>query len=58
MSKDFTRLDNLLKDFVDRKTIPGCGCAIMQGDEVIYEGYAGWANIEEKKPIDKHSMFR
>ena len=57
MAKDFTRLTNLINDFVERKTNPGCAVSIMQGDEIVYEGYAGYSNIEEKKPITKHSMF-
>lgn len=55
--RNFSRLDALLQDFAERKTMPGCACTIMQGDEVIYEGFAGYSNIEEKKPIDRHSMF-
>lgn len=58
MNRDFTRLDNLIKRFADTQSIPGCGISIMQGDEIIYEGYAGYANIEEKTPITRNSMFR
>ena len=28
-----------------------------QGDEIVFEHYAGYSNIEENKPITKHSMF-
>ena len=55
--KDFTRLDNLIKGFVERGSIPGCSIAIMQNDELIYHGEAGWANIGEKKPVTPDSMF-
>lgn len=55
--KDFTRLDNLLNTFVEKGTNPGCAVAIMQGDEMIYHGEAGYANIEEGKKVDVHSMF-
>ena len=55
--KDFTRLDNLIKGFVDRGSIPGCSIAIMQNDELIYHGEAGWANLQEKKPVTIDSMF-
>ena len=33
--KDFTRLDDLLKRFVDEGTNPGCAVAVMQGDELF-----------------------
>lgn len=58
MKRDFSRLDNLLNEFINKKTIPGCGCSIMQGDEVIYEGYAGYSDIETGKLVNKNSMFR
>lgn len=55
--KDFSRLDNLLDEFVKRGTNPGCAVAIMQGDELIYHGEAGYADIETGKKVDVHSMF-
>ena len=55
--KDFTRLDNLLKRFVEEGTNPGCAAAVMQGDELIYHGEAGYADIESGKKVDIHSMF-
>lgn len=55
--KDFTRLDNLLRNFVEQGTNPGCAVAIMQGDEMIYHGEAGYSNIEAGKKVDVHSMF-
>ena len=55
--KDFTRLDNLLKRFVEQGTNPGCAVAIMQGDEMIYHGEAGFADIESGRKVDVHSMF-
>ena len=55
--RDFTRMDNLLKRFVEQGTNPGCAVAVMQGDELIYHGEAGYADIESGKKIDIHSMF-
>ena len=55
--KDFTRLDNLLKRFVEEGTNPGCAAAVMQGDELIWHGEAGYADIESGKKVDLHSMF-
>ena len=55
--KDFTRIDDLLKRFVEQGTNPGCAVAVMQGDELIYHGEAGYANIESGKKVDLHSMF-
>ena len=58
MEKDFKKLDNLLKEFAEKKTVPGCACAVMQGDDIVYEGYYGYADIASGKPVTKDSMFR
>ena len=44
MKHDFSRLDKLLEEFAAR-TVPGCTCSIMEGDELVYEGGAGYADI-------------
>ena len=55
--KDFSKMDNLLNYFVEHGTNPGCAVAVMQGDEMIYHGEAGFADIESGKKVDVHSMF-
>ena len=55
--RDFTRMDKLLQSFVEQGTNPGCAVAVMQGDELIYHGEAGYADIESGKKVDIHSMF-
>ena len=57
MTHDFTRLDKVLEDFA-KNSVPGCTCAVMEGDEVVYSGGAGYADIASGKPVDEHSMFR
>ena len=53
----FENLDRLLQRFA-AKTVPGCACVIMRNGETIYEGYAGYADLEKKAPVTEHSMFR
>ncbi|MCR5501937.1 MAG: beta-lactamase family protein [Lachnospiraceae bacterium] len=50
-------MDKLLQNFVEKGTNPGCAVAVMQGDEMIYHGEAGYADIESGKKVDVHSMF-
>ena len=57
MKRDFSRLDDLLENFAEN-SVPGCTCTIMQGDKVIYEGAAGYADIASGKKVNAHSMFR
>jgi len=55
--RDFSKMDKLLQSFVEQGTNPGCAVAVMQGDELIYHGEAGFADIESGKKVDIHSMF-
>ena len=57
MKHDFSRLDKLLEEFAAR-TVPGCTCSIMEGDELVYEGGAGYADIASGKKVNGHSMYR
>ena len=55
--RDFSKVDKLLQGFVEQGTNPGCAVAVMQGDELIYHGEAGYADIASGKKVDVHSMF-
>ena len=50
-------LDSFLEELV--KTGPaGCGLAVAKGDEILYENYFGYANLETGKKIDADSVYR
>lgn len=53
----FLKLDDLLQNFAEN-SVPGCACTIMKKDEIIYEGYAGYADIDTKERVQAKSMFR
>ena len=57
MKRDFSRLDKLLEEFAAH-TVPSCTCSIVEGDEVIYAGAAGYADLASGKKADVHSMYR
>jgi len=47
-----------IRDTMQRKHIPGIAVGVVKGDKVIYTGYFGWANIEQKKPVGEDTIFR
>ncbi len=53
----FKKMDDLLKRFSEN-SIPGSACTIMKKDEIIYQGYAGYADLDTKQEIDSRSIFR
>ncbi len=54
---DFNNLNTLLEGFVQHG-LPGCGLQITQHGKTIYEGYFGYADIENKVPVSANSLFR
>ena len=43
-------MDHLLTTFAEQ-TVPGCGCILMRDGQVLYEKYAGFADLAKKKPV-------
>ena len=35
----------------------GTAVVIVKGDEIVYEGYFGYADVENKVPVDKNTTF-
>ena len=56
MTRDFSRIDKLLEEFA-QNSVPGCTCTVMQGDEPIYEGAAGYADIASGKKVNISSQM-
>ena len=35
----------------------GTAVAVIKGDEIVYEGYFGYADIQQQSPVDKNTVF-
>ena len=57
---DFRHLDELLQSFVNNAKIgpAGCGCAVAQRGKILYEGYFGYADKENRIPIKADTVYR
>lgn len=53
----FDDMSALLKQFV-KDGPAGCGCAVAKGGKTLYEGYAGYADLEEKRPVAEDTVYR
>ena len=51
------RLDRLLQSFVDAG-VPGCALAVSYRGEIVYTGYCGFANVEERRKTDENTLYR
>ncbi|MGN0745787.1 MAG: serine hydrolase domain-containing protein [Aristaeellaceae bacterium] len=54
---DFTNLDALLKRLTAQR-LPGIACVMTQGQEIIYERYEGYADLESGRPLREDTVFR
>lgn len=54
---NFDDLSALLEKFT-KEGPAGCGCAVAKDGKVLYEGYFGYADIEEKRPITEDTVYR
>jgi len=49
-------VDKILAERIKENT-PGAAVMVIRGDRVVYEGYKGMANLEEKIPIGPDTVF-
>lgn len=54
---DFEDLTVMLKEFV-KNGPAGCACAVAKEGKILYEGYFGYADLEEKRPVTQDTVFR
>jgi CubicO group peptidase (beta-lactamase class C family) len=52
-----TCLTSLLQSMI-REGPPGCACQVMHNGEVIYEHYAGLADLASGQPVDAGTVYR
>jgi CubicO group peptidase (beta-lactamase class C family) len=53
----FDDLSRLLEQFV-KNGPAGCGCAVAKDGKTLYEGYFGYADLEDKKPVTEDTVYR
>jgi len=53
----FENLSELLKQYV-KNGPAGCGCAVAKDGETLYQGYFGYADLEEERPVTEDTVYR
>ncbi len=54
---NFTKLDKCLQDLAQSAS-PGVGCVVTSGNETVYRGYYGCADIETGRKVDERTAYR
>lgn len=52
------RADRILEALVEVNGVPGMGAAVWRDGAVVWEGQAGWADLEAQRPVDRDTVFR
>jgi N-acyl-D-amino-acid deacylase len=50
--------DRLMSEFIVKEHVPGAALAITRGSRLVYARGFGWADREERKPVEPVSLFR
>jgi CubicO group peptidase (beta-lactamase class C family) len=50
-------LDTFFKNILSTQHYVGLGACLVKNDKVVWEGYYGYANLEEKTPLNRESIF-
>jgi CubicO group peptidase (beta-lactamase class C family) len=53
-----THFNTTIQKFIDERSIPGIGIAILKSNKIVYEASHGFANISERRAVTVHDRFR
>ena len=56
--KELLPFDQMMREFVRENEIPGAALAVAKDDRLLYARGFGWADRENMKPVQPHSLFR
>lgn len=51
-------LTQVLNKLVQDSIVPGCALRVRKGGKIVYEGYAGYADIENRVPVTADTIYR
>lgn len=57
-SADLSRVDAIVREEMDRQSIPGLALAVLSGDRVLLSKGYGFANLEHRVPVTPQTMFQ
>lgn len=54
----FDKVGAYMDALVEEKRLAGCSVMLMLKDELVYEHYTGYADLEAKKPVTEDTLYR
>jgi CubicO group peptidase (beta-lactamase class C family) len=55
---DKQEISNAIEGYLAKNELSGCSLIVRQENEIVYQNRWGYANIENKSPIEYDSIFR
>jgi CubicO group peptidase (beta-lactamase class C family) len=56
-AQDFSAARRLIRDWMEKASVPGLAVAVARGDSILWEEGFGWANREARVPATTHTAF-
>jgi len=54
---DFASVRKLIQDRMAKEAVPGLAVAVVRRGEIVWEEGFGWADRENRNPVNEHTMF-
>ena len=52
-----SELDKFFSNIINAQQYVGLGACLIKNDTVVWDGYYGYSNLEEKTPLDRDNIF-
>ena len=58
ISRKTARLEARLQALMTEYTVLGMTCVVVRNNRIVYSGAYGYADVENKRPMTTHTVFR
>ena len=55
--RDRTELDNFFRKTLETQRFVGLGACLIKGDEIVWDGYYGYSDLEQRTPLNREDIF-
>lgn len=56
--QSFERVGTYMDSLIEDNRLAGCSIQVKLADELVYEHYTGYADVQDKTPIDGQTLYR
>lgn len=57
-ARSFDKVGRYMDSLIEKNRLAGCSIQVKLADELVYEHFTGYADVQEKTPIDERTLYR